>query len=81
MDASFVLNATAADCVAARERLLPDIHAVDRDAVRIWCQFYPLTLADTVRAAEGRDALIRQLRIRGDYDLATHAEEHRARPA
>src|SRR5262245_17784796 len=55
----------------ARESLLPSIHAVDRDAVRIWCQFHPLPLADAFTASNDREQLPRQLRITGEHDLKT----------
>src|SRR5690349_20538853 len=74
MRPSPVLSADAAAWAAAREQLLPDIHAVDRHAVRIWCQFYPLPMADAFRDTPDREGLTRQLRLRGGHDLATHVD-------
>lgn len=50
--------------------LLVDIHPVDRDATVIWFHFYPLFLARTLRTAADRDAVIRQLWLQGQPDLA-----------
>jgi ferredoxin len=74
MSASSFFQTDVAAWSTARERLLADIHAVDRDAVRIWCQFYPLALANAFAASSDRDALTRQLRITGTHSLATQAD-------
>lgn len=64
----------AAAWAVAREALLPACHPVDRDAVRIWCQFYPLPLTQALAESGDRDALTRTLRLRGDYDLAAQID-------
>ena len=49
--------------------LEPDIHAVDRNATRIWFYFFPLALARAFARAEDPIALANQLQLRGAYLL------------
>jgi ferredoxin len=62
---------TAADWSSTLEALAPEMHAVDRDATRIWHAFYPLALADAYAAAADAAALTRRLRIDGNPRLAS----------
>jgi ferredoxin len=61
---------TAADWDAALEAILPSIHEVDRDAVRIWSAFFPLALADAYDNADDPQTVARRLRIDGNPRLA-----------
>src|ERR1043166_3349806 len=45
------------------------IHEVDGNATQIWFAFYPLSLFQTLAAAEDREKLARQLLLQGDYEL------------
>lgn len=51
------------------EKLLPEIHEVDRNAVQIWFRFYPLSLYRFLETAENREEAIRKLAIQGDFEL------------
>jgi len=53
----------------AIEALMPSIHAVDRNAVRIWLRFYPLSLAAYLYHADDPDEAKRGLAMQGDYGL------------
>jgi hypothetical protein len=55
--------------LAAVEKLLPEIHEVDRNAVQIWFRFYPLSLFRYLEAAEDREQEIKKLAIQGDFEL------------
>ena len=55
--------------LAALERLLPAIHAVDRNAVQIWFRFYPLELFRFLEAAEDRAKAIQKFVMQGDFEL------------
>jgi ferredoxin len=57
---------------AIRDRLLPAIHEVDRNATRIWFAFYPLELAQAVREASDPAELERRLWLQGRYRLVDH---------
>jgi ferredoxin len=57
------------DWLQTLERLAPEIHAVDRNAARIWFRFYPLELARLLQTAENKDELIQKFVLQGDYDL------------
>lgn len=57
------------DWLAAIEKLLPTIHAVDRNAVQIWFRFYPLELFRYLHSAEDRDKTIQKFVLQGDYEL------------
>lgn len=50
--------------------LLPSIHDVDRDATRIWFQFYPSALAQAIYEAVDAPSLERRLFLEGRYRLA-----------
>ena len=55
---------------AARNAVLPHVHDVDRDAMRIWFQFFPLPLADLLSDSRTPDEVVRSLRLRGQPRLA-----------
>lgn len=63
-------HASADEWADALDALLPQIHEVDRDAVRIWYAFYPLALADAFEAAADPEVVVRRLRIAGNARLA-----------
>ncbi len=58
-----------AEWLAAVEKLLPEIHEVDRNAVQIWFRFYPLSLFRYLETAENREEAIRKFAIQGDFEL------------
>jgi len=51
------------------EELLPSVHEVDRNAVRIWFAFFPLALARAFERAEDPAALAQKLLMQGEYRL------------
>lgn len=53
----------------AIEKLLPEIHEVDKNAVQIWFRFYPLALFRMLQTAENRDELIQKFVMQGNYEL------------
>ena len=53
----------------AIDALLPSVHEVDRNALRIWFAFFPLALARALEASDDPDALARKLLIQGNYRL------------
>lgn len=57
------------DWDTAVERLLLEIHEVDRNATQIWFRFYPLALHRTLETAENRDELIQKFILQGRYEL------------
>lgn len=57
------------DWFATVEDLLPCIHEVDRNAVRIWFRFYPLALYRYLASAENRDEAIRKFVLQGKFEL------------
>lgn len=52
------------------DALEPQIHAIDRNATRIWFAFYPLGLHLALEAAPDRPALERKLGLMGRWRLA-----------
>ncbi len=57
------------DWFEAIEKLLPEIHEVDRNAVQIWFRFYPLKLFRYIQNAENKEEVIRKFAIRGNFEL------------
>jgi len=51
------------------ESLLPSIHQVDRNAVRIWFRFYPLSLHQHIFGATDIEETKRTLAMQGDFGL------------
>ena len=62
------------DWQKAIETLLPSIHEVDRNAVRIWFRFYPLSLAAFLFHADDPEQAKRSLGMQGDYDLESRID-------
>lgn len=59
---------------SAIERLLPEVDAVDRDALLIWLQLYPLTVARLAAVDPNRAEFERYYQLRGRYLLAENAD-------
>jgi ferredoxin len=57
------------DWLETLENLLPEIHAVDRNAAQIWFRFYPPELFRALEAAENKDELIQKFVLQGNYRL------------
>jgi ferredoxin len=55
--------------LAAIEKLLPEIHEVDRNAMQIWFRFFPLELFRYIESAEDKETTIQGLAIQGKYAL------------
>lgn len=55
--------------LAAVEKLLPEIHKVDRNAVRIWFRFYPLDLLNYLESAEDVGEAMTGIAMEGDFGL------------
>ncbi len=66
---NYLVSFNESDWNTAVETLLPCIHQVDRNAVRIWLRFFPLSLKRTIDAAEDREALLHSLVMMGDFEL------------
>src|SRR3982751_6719169 len=60
---------TEAQWLAAVETLLPEIHEVDRNAVRIWFRFYPLELVNYLDRSENPEVAMREIVMDGDFGL------------
>jgi ferredoxin len=60
---------TESDWNDAVKSLLPSIHEVDRNAVRIWFRFYPLSLDQFLADATDVDEAKRSLAMQGDFGL------------
>lgn len=54
----------------ALDRLLPDIHEVDRNATSIWFAFFPLALARAFEQSDEPEQLAKRLLMQGAYRLA-----------
>jgi ferredoxin len=59
---------------SALDALSSEMHPVDRDATRIWFQFFPLPLADAIATEANLPELSRRLRLVGHYRLATQVD-------
>jgi len=57
------------DWLAAIEKLLPQIHEVDKNAVQIWFRFYPLELFRYLESADDREKAIQKFVMQGDFEL------------
>jgi len=53
----------------ALNRLLAEIHAVDRNAVQIWFRFYPLALFSYLESAEDKAVAVQKFVMQGNYEL------------
>lgn len=54
---------------SALERLLFEIHEVDRIATQIWFRFYPLALHNYLENAEDKAKAVQKFVMQGDYEL------------
>lgn len=54
--------------------ILPEIHAVDRNATQIWFRFYPLELFRYLQAAEDKEKAVQKFVMQGDYELKTQID-------
>ena len=66
----FLQSFDESDWQAAVEAHAPAIHEVDRNAVRIWFRFYPLSLQRYLTNAADPDEAKQGLAMQGDYGLA-----------
>jgi ferredoxin len=57
------------DWLKVVEELSANIHEVDRDAVRIWFRFYPLSLLRYLQSVEDQSAAIHKFALQGDWEL------------
>ncbi len=70
----FLNKLNESDWLAAIEKMLPAIHAVDRNAVRIWFRFFPLELFRFLQAAEDKEKAVQKFVLQGDYELKTQID-------
>ena len=66
---TFINTFDESDWQAAIDTLLPAIHEVDRNAVRVWFRFYPLSLAAYLYHSEDLEEAKRGLAMQGDFSL------------
>lgn len=66
---NFLNKFNETDWLATIEKLLPSIHAVDRNAVQIWFRFYPLELFRYLETAEDKAKAAQKFVLQGDYEL------------
>jgi ferredoxin len=71
---SFLKQHNAAAWQHTVERLLPDIHEVDRAATQIWFHFFPLELAEAIAEADDLAQLVLTLRLEGNFRLADQVD-------
>ena len=71
---SFLKQHDAAAWQRTVETLLPDIHAVDRQATQIWFHFFPLELADAINEASDLAQLVLTLRLEGNFRLSEQVD-------
>lgn len=57
------------DWLAAIEKLLPQMHEVDKNATQIWFRFYPLELFRYLQTAEDREKAVQKFVMQGDFEL------------
>ena len=66
---SFLQNTDTEDWRAAVDKLLPDVHEVDRAATQVWLAFFPLDLTRLFEETEDTATLERELLLKGNYRL------------
>lgn len=66
---TYLARFTESDWLAAVEKLLPEIHAVDKNAVQIWFRFYPLSLTRELESAENIEEAVHGFALQGDFGL------------
>ncbi len=62
------------DWNAALNAVLPSIHEVDRNAVRIWFRFYPLSLQKYISTSEDIQKAKLGVAMQGDFDLSSRID-------
>ena len=60
--------------LTALNKLLPDVHAVDRNAVQIWFRFYPLALHRFLQDAEDKAVAVQKFVMQGNYELVNQID-------
>ena len=66
---NFINKLSENDWLKTLETLLPEIHAVDRNATQIWFRFFPLALHKFLQAAEDKETAIQKFVMQGDFEL------------
>jgi len=66
---SFLNKFNEPDWLETLEKLLPAIHAVDRNAVQIWFRFYPLALFRYLQNADDKAVAVQKFVMQGKYEL------------
>lgn len=66
---SFLNNIDEKEWLQIVEDLSANIHEVDRDAVKIWFRFYPLSLQRYLQNSEDQAAAIQKFVLQGDWEL------------
>lgn len=66
---TYLNNFNETDWLTAVNKLLPAIHAVDRNAVQIWFRFYPLALHRFLQTTEDKASAVQKFVMQGDYEL------------
>lgn len=66
---SFLNNIDEKEWLKIVEDLSANIHEVDRDAVKIWFRFYPLSLQRYLQNAEDQSVAIQKFVLQGDWEL------------
>lgn len=66
---NYLLKYDEAAWTSALEKLLSEIHEVDRTATQIWFRFYPLALHDFLANAEDKAKAVQKFVMQGDYEL------------
>lgn len=56
------------------DRILPEIHEVDRTAVQIWFRFFPLSLYRYLQRADDLEAALHGFAMQGEYELKTQID-------
>ena len=62
----------ATDWEPVLRALVPDVHPVDRDALRIWFSFWPLWLREAIEETDDPVTLERRYQLDGRYRLDSH---------
>ena len=60
---------TENDWTAAVEAVVPSIHKVDQNAVRVWFKFFPLDLVRHLEGADDLEAAMKAVKLQGDFGL------------
>lgn len=62
------------DWAEALETLAGSVHEVDRNAVRIWFRFFPLSLREHILSADNLEEALHGLAMQGEWDLAEQVD-------